>query len=195
MRTRVAEVACTIAVGLCLMGGERLARAQCQVDKVTASAGNANAGDRYGWSVAVNGNYAVVGADVADGGGRNPQADTGAAFLLQRDGLNWVEIQKLVANDILATAGDAFGASVAISKNAELVVVGAIKAIGSYLRQDNLQDPRIEKQAKTVGRMRPDQNLEQLVPKPLPSHLGELRGVSLNLPVGFLVNFEIQLTG
>ena len=42
------------------------ARAQCQVDKVTATEGNANAGDQYGWSVAVNGNYAVVGADVAD---------------------------------------------------------------------------------------------------------------------------------
>ena len=104
--------------------------AQCQVDKATASAGNANAGDQFGWSVAVNGNYVVVGADVADGGGSNPQADSGAAFLLKRDGLNWVEIQELVANDTLSGAGDEFGASVAISDNAEFIVVGAIKATG-----------------------------------------------------------------
>ena len=110
------------------------AQAQCQVDKVTAPPpvpANANDGDRYGWSVAVNGNYAVVGADRGDGGGTTPQASTGAAFLLRRDGLNWVQIQHLVANDSAASVGDDFGSSVAISEQAELIVVGALSAKGA----------------------------------------------------------------
>lgn len=128
MKNRTTNVVCMIVVGLCLMGGVPLVRAQCQVDKVTASSGNA--GDRYGWSVAASGDYAVVGADIADGGGSVAQADTGAAYLLRRDGLKWVEVQQLVANDPLASALDEFGASVAISENAELVAVGALKATG-----------------------------------------------------------------
>ena len=131
MKKSATRVARAIAIGLCLLGSVRVAQAQCQVDKVTASAGNAHVGDQYGWSVAVKGDYAVVGADVGDGGGSTPRANTGAAFLLRRDGLNWVEIQELVANDGLARFGDAFGASVAISENAELIVVGAPHARGN----------------------------------------------------------------
>ena len=127
MKERLIRLARTIAIGLCLFGSARFVRAQCQVDKVTAS--DANANDRYGWSVAVNGDYAVVGADRGDGGGSTPLTDTGAAFLLRRDGLNWVEIQQLVPKN--EVAGDAFGASVAVSDNAELIVVGALKAEGS----------------------------------------------------------------
>ena len=91
-----------------------------EVLKLTAS--DAAAGDLFGFSVALSGDYAVVGAYSEDGGG----ADNGAAYVYYRNqgGTdNWGEVLKLAASD--AASGDLFGFSVAIS--GDYVVVGATR--------------------------------------------------------------------
>jgi hypothetical protein len=76
--------------------------------------------DRFGFSVAISGDTAVVGADGEDGGG----TDQGAAYVLERnrDGVDsWGQVKKLSGWD--STDFDWFGISVAIS--GDTVVVGA----------------------------------------------------------------------
>ena len=89
-----------------------------QLKKLTAS--DAAAGDYFGYSVAISGDMAVVGADGNDDGVTN----SGSAYVFQRDQGspdNWGELKKLTASD--AAANDWFGASVAIS--GDTAVVGA----------------------------------------------------------------------
>lgn len=73
--------------------------------------------DDLGEDVAADGETVVVGAHHHDGVG----VDSGAAYVYVRDGLGWVQQQKLTASD--AAAGDEFGRRVAIS--ADRIVVGA----------------------------------------------------------------------
>ena len=90
-----------------------------ELKKLTAS--DAEAYDYFGYSVAVSGDTAVVGAWVEDSGG----SFAGAAYVFQRNegGVdNWGEVKKLTASD--AEASDQFGASVAV--NGDTAVVGAI---------------------------------------------------------------------
>ncbi len=87
-----------------------------EVKKLTAS--DAQAGDRFGWSVAISGDTAVIGAQHEDTWG----SFAGAAYLLARDQggtNNWGEVKKLTASD--AQAGDEFGYSVAASANIALI--------------------------------------------------------------------------
>jgi len=71
---------------------------------------DAEADDRFGTSVAIDGKYAVVGANNEDAGG----ADAGAAYVFYRTGTNtWDTGTKLQSSDI--AAGDQFGLSVGIS--------------------------------------------------------------------------------
>jgi len=89
-----------------------------QVVKLTAS--DAEAGDEFGSSVAIDGDYVVSGAIGEDSGG----TDRGAAYIFYRNqgGTdNWGEVLKLTASD--PEDQDAFGGSVAI--DGEFVVVGA----------------------------------------------------------------------
>jgi hypothetical protein len=89
-----------------------------QVKKLTASDGEG--GDRFGWSVAVSGDIAVVGAYQEDAGG----SDAGAAYVFSRNqggADNWGQVKKLTASD--GEAGDNFGISVALS--GDIAVVGA----------------------------------------------------------------------
>ena len=80
--------------------------------------GDGVAGDRFGASVAVSGNTAVVGAYGDDDSG----SYSGSAYIFQDDGAgNWIEIDKLLAND--GVSGDYFGMSVGIS--GDTVIVGA----------------------------------------------------------------------
>ncbi len=83
-------------------------------------ADDAAEGDNFGWSVALDGNVAVVGAWLADDGGVN----SGAAYVFHDDGESWVQEVRLVASD--AEQGDNFGSGVAMSGDA--VVVGASAA-------------------------------------------------------------------
>jgi hypothetical protein len=89
-----------------------------QVKMLVAS--DAADSDYFGCSVAIDGDYVVVGAAFEDSGGTN----SGAAYVFYRNqgGTdNWGEVAKLVASD--AASSDEFGNSVAIS--GDYVVVGA----------------------------------------------------------------------
>ena len=83
--------------------------------KLLASDGTS--GDRFGRSVAISGDVALVGAINNQDFGEQ----TGSAYIYRFDGTNWVEEQKLLASD--ASTNAVFGASVAIEGN--LAVVGA----------------------------------------------------------------------
>ncbi len=92
-------------------------------------ASNAGAGDRFGVSVAVSDNTAVVGANREDsaavgvGGDQssNAAADAGAAYIFIRSGGTWTQQAYLKASN--SESLDYFGFSVAI--NGDLVAVGA----------------------------------------------------------------------
>ena len=86
-----------------------------QQAKLTAS--DAAAGDEFGYSVAVSGDTAVVGAYLDD----SAAANAGSAYVFVRSAGTWAQQQKLTASD--AAAGDYFGFSVAVS--GDTAVVGA----------------------------------------------------------------------
>jgi len=89
------------------------------VSKVLAS--NGSAGDRFGWSVALEGNTAVIGAFLA--GGNNGE-NSGAAYVFRcnQGGIDtWSQIAKITAPD--GAGSDYFGISVSI--NGDKALVGA----------------------------------------------------------------------
>ena len=93
--------------------------------KIVASDGQAD--DCFGFSVAISGDYAIVGADWGDAGGIN----AGTAYVFHRTGTNsWDGGVKIVASD--AQAYDAFGCSVAISGDYAIVGAYGEDAGGSY---------------------------------------------------------------
>jgi hypothetical protein len=89
-----------------------------QIKKLVAS--DAQAEDVLGVSVAISGDYALVGAEGEDGAG----SARGAAYLFYRNqggADNWGELKKIVASD--AANDDTFGYSVAM--DGDYLVVGA----------------------------------------------------------------------
>ena len=88
-----------------------------QVRKLTAADGSAD--DRFGFSVSMAGDVALVGAYKADLPGK---IDTGAAYVFERDagGTNvWGQVRKLTAAD--GATEDWFGVSVSVAGDAALV--------------------------------------------------------------------------
>jgi hypothetical protein len=83
-----------------------------QQQKLLASDGAA--GDNFGMSVSISGDYAIIGASVDDN-------YKGAAYIFRWDGASWSEQQKLLASD--GAADDGFGWSVSI--DGDRAVVGA----------------------------------------------------------------------
>jgi len=91
---------------------------------------NPDPGDLFGWSVAVSGDTAVIGAIDEDSnatGVNGNQADnsakgSGAAYVFVRNGITWSQQAYLKASN--TGASDIFGASVAVSGNT--LVVGAL---------------------------------------------------------------------
>ena len=84
--------------------------------KITA--GDGAAGDEFGYSVAIDGNTAIVGAAFDDIGNNSLQ---GSAYIFVRNGTTWTQQAKLTAAD--GAGADNFGISVDISGNT--VVAGA----------------------------------------------------------------------
>ena len=80
-------------------------------------ASDAEANDRFGFAVAIDGPVIVVGAHLNDDAG----SSSGAAYVFRFDGTNWIEQAKLTASD--AVAGDNFGKAVAVS--GDVVLIGA----------------------------------------------------------------------
>jgi hypothetical protein len=87
------------------------AQTATEIAKLLAGDGAAN--DQFGFSVAVSGDTAVVGAVVDDPGG--------SAYVFTRTGATWTEQAKLTASD--AVDADEFGRSVAVS--GDTAVIGA----------------------------------------------------------------------
>ena len=69
--------------------------------------------ERFGWSTAISGKYAVVAWYKVD-------LDTGAADIYERDGLPWNEIGRLPPTPVFAS-GDEYGRAVAISERVSVV--------------------------------------------------------------------------
>lgn len=84
------------------------------------TAGDAAADDHFGWSVAIDGDVAVVGAYLDDDG----PTDAGSASVYRWDGSIWSGGSKLVASD--ATENSRFGSAVTIS--GDVIAVGAYQA-------------------------------------------------------------------
>ena len=86
-----------------------------QEAKLTASNGAAN--DFFGTSVAISGDYALVGANGDDIGGNNNQ---GSAHLYHRTGTNWAEVQLITDNSLSFSLN---GTSVRLSNG--IFIIGA----------------------------------------------------------------------
>ena len=70
----------------------------------TLTASDSAAGDYFGWSVAIYGDYAIVGA--------YNKAQKGAAYIFKKEASGWTQVKKLTASD--GASNDWFGHSVAI---------------------------------------------------------------------------------
>lgn len=86
-----------------------------QQEKLTAD--DTTEGDRFGFSVALDGDTLVVGAPRDD----DSFSNSGAAYVFVRNGGSWSQEAKLNAND--AAEEDEFGNAVAVNNNS--IVVGA----------------------------------------------------------------------
>lgn len=92
-----------------------------QMQSINAS--DKGAGDEFGNSVAISGDYVIVGAMLEDhnaSGGANLNS-AGSAYIFERNGGTWSQMDKIVASD--RAAGDLFGVSVSIF--GEYAIVGA----------------------------------------------------------------------
>jgi hypothetical protein len=96
------------------------------VEQAKLMASDAQTNNYFGYSVAVSGDTAVIGARLEDTGG----SSAGAAYVFTRSGGAWVEQAKLLASD--AVDGDQFGGSVAVS--------GDTAVIGAYLEDTGGSD-------------------------------------------------------
>src|SRR5262249_6960687 len=84
------------------------------------------AGDFFGYSVALSGDTAVIGAYLDDDKGTN----SGSAYVFVRSGITWTQKAKLLAAD--GVASDYFGYSMAVD--------GSTAVIGAYLDDDKGTD-------------------------------------------------------
>jgi hypothetical protein len=83
--------------------------------------------DQFGFSVAADEDWAIIGAHDDDDMG----SDSGSAYLFKWNGSSWTQMQKLTSSD--GAAGDSFGCSVAI--RGDTAILGAMdndeKGLGS----------------------------------------------------------------
>jgi hypothetical protein len=91
-------------------------------------AGDAQASDHFGSSVAISDDYAIVGAPYDDEGG---VLNTGSAYIFKREDSGWTEEIKLTAGD--AVRSQQFGSSVDIS--GDYVIIGCASSAngGAYV--------------------------------------------------------------
>jgi hypothetical protein len=97
-----------------------------QITETKLTAGDGAAGDWFGWSVSLSGDYALIGGIFGDGN----VFSAGSAYILHYDGSNWVEEAKLTASD--GAAFDNFGRSISLS--------GDYALIGAFGDDDNGTD-------------------------------------------------------
>ncbi len=94
-----------------------------QQAKLTAT--NPSQEDLFGQSVAIKGDYAIVGAHKDDDvDNSNNATDNGAVYIFHRSGTTWSQEAKILADD--AAAGDQFGLTVAMTST-DYLIAGAPK--------------------------------------------------------------------
>jgi hypothetical protein len=84
--------------------------------KITASDGAAS--DYFGYSTAISGDYAIVGAHLDDDRG----ISSGSAYIFKRNGTSWIQQAKINASD--GAANDHFSQS-SVSISGDYAIVGA----------------------------------------------------------------------
>ncbi len=117
-----------VEVGLIYFSGNKLSvfKGYLQAEtKLVASVGQAE--DEYGYSVSINGNYAVVGTPYDDDEGE----DAGAAYIYYYNGISWNELSKVAAPD--GGSGDCFGYSVSI--HGDYAMIGAPNWSSDFSRE------------------------------------------------------------
>jgi hypothetical protein len=82
--------------------------------------------DKFGESVAISGDTAVISAPQKDIGG----SDDGAAYIFFDDGTAWIEVAKLVA----ISDSELFGSTVSVSPSGDMVVVGDMSNANIFSR-------------------------------------------------------------
>jgi hypothetical protein len=115
-------------VFLCL-GISTLLPAQDWNQIIKAAASDRATTDFFGYSVAISGDYAIVGAyqEDEDAAGGARLGNAGSAYIFKRTGTTWAQEAKIVASD--RASGDFFGYSVAIS--------GDYAIVGAYAEDEN----------------------------------------------------------
>lgn len=85
--------------------------------------------DQFGFSVAISGDYAIIGChrEDEDANGENYLEEAGAAYIYKREGCTWVLQQKIVASD--RKAGRQFGLQVTIQ--------GEYAFVGTYIEDED----------------------------------------------------------
>jgi hypothetical protein len=94
--------------------------------QATLTASDAALSEKFGFSVSISGDYAIVGAYGDDDDGTN----SGSAYIFERSGTSWSEQVKLTAAD--GGESDMFGYSVSVS--------GDYAIVGAYGDDDNGSD-------------------------------------------------------
>jgi hypothetical protein len=101
--------------------------------------------NRFGTSVSINGDYAIVGSP-----GFSMGSFIGAAYIFKKENESWVEVDKITASD--GDHGDFFGGSVSIHE--DYAIVGAQHSNDSrgavYIFKNNGSDNWIEEEKLTV---------------------------------------------
>jgi hypothetical protein len=112
-----------------------------QIARLTAS--DAEVFDYFGSAVAIDGNYAVVGARGAGANG------SGQAYIFHWDGSAWTEQALLTGSDI--TGGNSFGRAVAMSGDS--VIIGAYNAAYVFHRTGSswVEEAKLTSPAATPG--------------------------------------------
>ncbi len=123
MHRQVRLVAAAVAGCVLTMSATAPALAQCEVAKLLPSDGGE--AHRFGNSVSISGDTAVIGSVFDDENGYN----AGAAYVFRRVGSGWVQQAKLLASNGAAFAN--FGNSAAIS--ADTIVIGAPQFAAAYV--------------------------------------------------------------
>ncbi|MGD8500126.1 MAG: FG-GAP repeat protein [Phycisphaerales bacterium] len=88
------------------------------VEDVKLTSSDAMGGDKFGYSVSISGEHAIIGALFDDCHANN---DSGSAYVFWRDGESWTQQAKLVPRD--GYVADQFGNSVSI--DGDYAIVGA----------------------------------------------------------------------
>ena len=119
-----------------------------QQAKIQAS--DKQAGDHFGYSVSIAGDYAIVGAHQEDEGG----ADAGAAYIFKRSGITWSQQVKILASD--KQIGDDFGYPVSLSGDYAIVGAhrqdeGGANAGAAYIFKRDPNTDRWSQQAKILA--------------------------------------------